>query len=126
MAIFGRNEIAEYFSKLAYVDKPEHEFLGKRVFNDITEFSEEANEDIVFAEANWPISSFLLKKGFLILPQINFTLDISETLEMIQKRMNPSKIRRIKGLLGAGYSFETTKDPKVLQSFYYEMYCHTC
>lgn len=120
--VFGRNETAEYFSKLIYVDSPKLEFLGERVFSDIPKFAEEATEDFVIVEANWALSSFLIDRGFLILPQINFALDITDPLEVIQNRMTTSKIRRIKKLQKAGYSCETTKDPAKLKSFYYDMY----
>jgi hypothetical protein len=120
--IFGRKEAAEYFSKLIYVDNPIPEFLGKRVTSDIPLFTEKATEDLVIVETNWALSSFLLGNGFLILPQINFTLDITDSLEEIQKRMTMGKIRRIKRLLKEGYSCVTTKDPAQLKKFYYEMY----
>ena len=120
--VFGREEAAEYFSKLIYVDSPKLEFLGKQVISDIPLFAEKATQDLVIVETNWALSSFLFSNGFLVLPQINFTLDITDSLEVIQKRMTMGKIRRIKRLLKEGYSCETTKDPAKLKSFYYEMY----
>jgi hypothetical protein len=120
--VFGRSEVAEYFSRLIYIDNPELEFLGKRAISDIPLFAEKATEDLVIVEMNWAFSSYLLGNRFFLLPQINFTLDITNSLEEITNRMTTSKIRRIKRLLGEGYSCEITKDPAKLQSFYYEMY----
>lgn len=120
--IFGRKESAEYFSKLIYIDEPKFEFLGKRALSDIPSFVDKATEDLIIVETNWFFSRFLLDNGFLILPQINFVLDITDSLETIQSRMASSKIRRINKLVKSSYTYEITKDPAKLQSFYYEMY----
>jgi hypothetical protein len=120
--VFGEKHSVPYFSKLIYVDEPKAEFLGKRTLGDIPSFAEKTTDDLTIVEADWSSSNFLLDNGFLILPQINFVLDITGSLESIQSRMANSKIRRINKVVKAGYSFEITKSPAKLRSFYYEMY----
>ena len=120
--IFGKKESAEYFSKLIYVDEPQIKFLGKRTFSDIPLFVEKVTGDLTIVESNWSFSRFLFNNGFLILPQINFALDITDSLEIIQSRMASSKVRRINKIVKAGYTCEITKDPEKLRSFYYDMY----
>lgn len=120
--VFGREEAAEYLSKLIYADNLHHEFLGKRTVNEASLVAEEATKDLVIVETSWALSSFLLASGFLVLPQLNFTLDITGSLEELQKSMAMSKIRRIKRVLKADFSWTTTRDPAELQAFYYEMY----
>jgi len=120
--VFGGKQSVAYFSKLIYVDEPKVEFLGKRTLGDISSFAEKTTDDLTIVEADWSSSNFLLDSGFLVLPQINFVLDITGSLETIQSRMAGSKIRRIKKVVKAGYSFEITKSPAKLRLFYYEMY----
>lgn len=120
--VFGGEQSVAYFSKLIYADEPKVEFLGKRTLVDIPSFGEKTTDDLTIVEADWSSSNFLLDSGFFILPQINFVLDITGSLETIQSRMAGSKIRRIDKVVKAGYSFEITKSPAKLRSFYYEMY----
>jgi hypothetical protein len=120
--VFGEKQSVAYFSKLIYVDEPKVEFLGKRTLSNISSFAEKTTDDLAIVEVDWSSSNFLLNSGFLILPQINFVLDITGSLETIQSRMAGSKIRRINKVVKAGYSFEITKSPAKLRLFYYEMY----
>jgi hypothetical protein len=120
--VFGRRETSEYFSKLVYLDEPMPEFLGRRNFSNIPSFLEDAAEDVVIVETDWSFLGFLRDNGFLVLPQINFALDITGSWETIQGRMARSKVRRMSGVVEAGYTFEITKDLEKLRSFYHEMY----
>jgi hypothetical protein len=120
--VFGGKPSVAYYSKLIYADEPKVEFLGKRTLSDICSFAGKTTDDLTIVEADWSSSNFLLNSGFLILPQINFVLDITGSLETIRSRMAASKIRRIDKVVNAGYSFEITKNPVKLRLFYYEMY----
>ena len=108
--VFGRRETSEYFSKLVYLDEPMPEFLGRLTFSDIPSSLEDATEDIVIVETDWSFLGFLRDNGFLVLPQINFALDITGSWETIRGRLARSKVRRMSRVVEAGYTFEITKD----------------
>ena len=120
--VFARKEYAAYVSKLIYVEEPKIKFLGNLAFSDIRSLAENTTHDLILIEANESFSGFLLDNGFFVLPQINFTLDISDSMAAILSRVDRAKRRHIRRLVQATYTYEITKDPVKLRSFYYEMY----
>ena len=120
--VFAEKEIAEYFSKLIYAKEPMIKFLGKRFLSDIPSLTEKAEHDLTIVETNRSFSHFLFDNGFFALPQINFVLDIKNPIEAIFSKFSRSKIRYTHKIIQLGYTYETTRDPAKLRSFYYEMY----
>jgi hypothetical protein len=120
--VCARKEIAEYFTELVYEASPKIEFLGNRTLSEIPLIGAKFAVDLVLLETNWFLSRFLMDNGFLILPQMNFVMDITDSMEAIRRRLPRSRVRRIKRVERAGFSWEVTKDPEKVKSFYYEMY----
>ena len=120
--VFAEKEIAEYFSKLIYAKEPIIKFLGKRFLSDIPSLTENAEHDLTIVEAHRLFSHFLFDNGFFALPQINFLLDIRDPLETILRKFDRTKLSYTRKIVQLGYTYETTKDPAKLWSFYYEMY----
>ena len=78
--------------------------------------------DIVFLAANNVFSDFFLSKNFFVLPQLNFILDMSGSLELTLSRMDPSKRRLLHKIEKRAYSYEITNDIEKLKMFYNKMY----
>jgi len=68
------------------------------------------------------LSKFLSEQDFIILPEINFTLDISSPSEQVFARMSKLRRRSIKAIKKLDYSYEITREPQKLDFFYYKMY----
>jgi len=120
--MLGQKETVAFFSKLVYATKPTIRFLGKRTFSNIASSAEKLKVDSTVIETSWFFSRFLHDNGFFTSPRIDFVLDINDSLENIQKRMAEGKRRRIRKLVKDGFTFEITKDPVKVKSFYNEIY----
>jgi hypothetical protein len=120
--ILGRRKSATYFSKLLYRCKPKTELLGKRTLSNIASSIDKSERGLAIIESNYFFSRFLRENGFFVMPRIDFTLDLNISLENIQKRMSEGKRKRIRKIVKTGYTFEITKDPAKVQTFYHEMY----
>jgi len=120
--VFAVRELAEYFSKLIYAEEPEIKLLGKTTYQDIPLVIANSNPDIALVNASGIFSEFLLSNRFFILPYIDFTLDVSDSLDSILAGISRKKRKRIREIEKLGYTYEITKDSEKLKSFYNEMY----
>jgi hypothetical protein len=120
--VVGSKVSVEYFSKLFYVDGSKVEFLGKLSFDKVASSVGGAKADLTIVETSGVFSRFLHDKGFFLAPRVDFVLNIVDSLENIQNRVAEGKRRKLKQVAKAGYTFEVTKDPSKLKSFYYDIY----
>jgi len=88
----------------------------------VVSYAEKLCVDLTVVESNWFFSRFLGDNGFFVSPRLDFVLDITESLEFIQKRIDEGKLRRLRQVAEAGYTFEVTRDLAKLDAFYNELY----
>lgn len=119
--IFAKKEIAHYFSKF-YTEEPIIKDLGKTNFNKVSTIIEEKKPDIAFAAANRSLSDFFLTNSLILLPQLEFCLDISMSWDSIYSGMHRGKLRSIRKIQADNYSYEITRDHEKLRWFYNELY----
>lgn len=121
--IFGREEFLHYFSRLVFSEEPTVHTLEKKTYSDIRSVIKATKPDIVLVETDKIFSEFL-SKDFLILPIINFSLDISASWDAIYARLTHKREtrRRIRKIEKLGYTYEITNEPEKLDLFYHEMY----
>jgi hypothetical protein len=117
----GYENIVHYMSNLAYSEKPQITALGRVNYQRIPSIIVSINPDIVFAEFNEIFTDFF-SKTFLILPRINFTLDISPPLETIIARMRRIRKRSIRKIEKFPYTFEVTRNLDKFNFFYHKIY----
>jgi len=120
--VFASTELAEYFSKLSYAEEPKIKFLGKKTYHDISSIVKSLNPDVVFVEGNQRFSQFLFSNEFFVLPLINFTLDISDSWDVICSRMHRNKRNLFRKIKNRGFTYEITTDFEKFKLFYHEMY----
>jgi len=120
--LFGDEKMAYYLSKLLYSRDPTIQALGEKPISKISSIIADARADIVLVHAHTIFSGFLSRKGFLILPIVRQTLDISGSWDAFYRRLSRGRRRDILKIKRLGYTFETTNEPKRLSFFYYKMY----
>lgn len=119
--IFAKKEIAHYFSKF-FSEEPIIQDLGETTFNKASAIIAEKKPDVVFAAANRILSNFFLASSLVLLPQIDFCLDISASWDSIYSVIHNGKLRSIRKIQADNYSYEITRDYEKLRWFYHEMY----
>lgn len=110
-----------YMSKLAYSEEPQVTNLGTTTYHKIPSIIADRKPDIVFAEFNGVFSDFF-SRTFLILPRVNFSLDISPPWETVIARMRRLRRRNIRKIEGLSYVYEVTRDSDKFGFFYENMY----
>src|SRR3989304_2968603 len=120
--VVGDVEFAHYFAKLVYRGNPRIQALMKKVRWSISSITTQVKADLVVVRACATLSKFLSEQDFIILPEINFTLDISSPSEQVFARMSKLRRRSIKAIKKLDYSYEITREPQKLDFFYYKMY----
>lgn len=119
--VFAKKEIAHYFSRF-YSEEPDIQDLGKTNFHKASAIIEEKKPDIVFAAANRILSNFFLDTSHILLPQVDFCLDISGSWDSIYANIHRGKQKSIRKIQAANYSYEISNDHEKLHWFYNEMY----
>ena len=119
--IFGRNESLHYLIDLIYSESHQIKDIGRTTLENINSISEQTDSDIVLAEFDTIFSSEL-SKHFLILPHLNFILDITPSLDILISNMNRLRRRSIKKIQNSKYTYEYTNDIKKFDFFYDQMY----
>jgi hypothetical protein len=120
--VFGPQETAHLFSKISFSQRSELRDLGNVLLNNIPATVSKIKPDMVFLAANSVFSDFFLSKNFFVLPQLNFILDISGSVESTLSRMDQSKRRLLHKIEKLAYSYEITYDIEKLKMFYNKMY----
>jgi len=120
--VFGGKEIAHYFSQLSYGCESKIEHVGRTTFNDISSIAQGKNTDIALVDADKVFAQFLLSKNYLVLPYVDFVLDISGSFEQIVSRMNRNRRRIFQRIEELNYSYENTQDLEKGRFFYHNMY----
>lgn len=120
--VFANYEnIVHYISKLTYSAEPQITPLGRVTYKDISSIIANKKPDIVFAEFD-DVFKEVFSKTFLILPRVNFSLDISPPVEAIIARMMRIRRRSIQKIEQLPYSYEVTKSLDKLKYFYDKIY----
>jgi hypothetical protein len=79
--------------------------------------------DIVAIRVERPLSARYSKRNFLLLPNVNFTLDLRKPIEQTIQRMSRRRRRDFKKIEASGYTYEIhQKSSEVLDFFYWKMY----
>ena len=120
--IIGDFEFAHYFANLVYSKNRKIQALKKIAYRNISSIIDQAKAEVIIGQGNWLLSRLLSREGFLILPKIDFTLDISSSWEKIFARMSRLRRRNIRTIEKHEYSYEITKEPYELELFYSKMY----
>lgn len=120
--LFGDEKLAYYFSKLVYSGDPKIRFLGKTTYSNIPHIITDTKADIVLVRTHTVFSGFLSRKGFLILPMIRQTQDISGSWDAFLARLSRGRRRDIRAIEKLGYTYDITREPKRFSFFYYKMY----
>lgn len=113
--------IVHYVAKLAYSEEPQITPLGRVTHQDISSIIADKKPDMVFAEVDDVFKGFF-SKTFLILPRVNFSLDISPPVETILARMKRVRRRNIHKIKKLDYTYEVTRSLDKLKYFYDEIY----
>jgi hypothetical protein len=120
--IVGDVEFAHYFANLVYSENHKIQALMKTAYCNISSIINQAKVDVIVVRADTTLSKFLSREGFLILPEINFAIDISSPFEKIFARMSRLRRRNINTIKKLKYSYKITREPQKLNIFYYKMY----
>ena len=107
-SVFAEKSTMHYFSQLSYDQEPEYRFAGPTAYSQVLDVARRTNADVVFIETNRIFSKFLISKGFIVLPSIDFVLDITGSLDSINSRMNRNKKRILRKIDELEYDYETT------------------
>lgn len=114
--------IANYVSDLAYSQERQVQDMGRVTYHELSSIVANTKPDMVFAELEAIFLDFFSKKEFLILPRINFSLDISSPLELIRERTMRVRRRNIQKIERFPYTYEVTNDLEKLNLFYNRIY----
>ena len=120
--VFAHREIAHYFSKISLYGNLQPRYMGRVRLDDVPSIIAKTAPDVAFLSASRVFSEFLIQRGFVLLPYVNFSLDISGPWDSIYSRMHRGKRKEIRRVEKLGYSYETTREYEKLKMFYYEMY----
>jgi hypothetical protein len=122
LLVFGDYEnIVHYISKFAFSEEPKTELLGRVTYHNMLSVINRIEPDLVFGEFPRVVRS-LISQSFLVLPRVNFSLDISLPMERILGNMNSLRRRSIRKIEASSFVYEATKDPAKLVQFYQDIY----
>lgn len=96
--------------------------VGRKSFSSIFSFIEKMKVDFCLINAEKTLVPILCKKGFLILPKLDFILDVTKSWNQIFESLSRRRRRDIKTISKLPYSYEISKSYKELAYFYYKMY----
>jgi hypothetical protein len=113
--------VVNYISKFAFSEEPKTENLGRVTYHNMLSLVNRIKPDLVFGEFPGVIRS-LISQSFLVLPRVNFFLDISLPMEQILGNMITLRRRSIRKIEASSFVYEATKDPEKLTQFYQEIY----
>lgn len=118
---FGDVQFSHYFANLVYSDDYEIKALAKATYYDIPKIINHTDADIILVQADGALSRFLSRLGFLILPKICFTLNVSAS-ERLFARVSRLRRRNISMIKKQGFTYEITREPEKLDFFYSSFY----
>ena len=113
---------AYLFSQIAFTDEPKPELIGKTKLRDFEQILLDLDSDVTFVYENILYADFLSSKNFFVIPNIDFTMQISDPWETIIQRMCRTKRKKMRQMDKLGYEYEITKDLKKLRMFYDDLY----
>ena len=122
LLVFSNYEnIVHYISKLAFSEEPKIELLKRVSYHNMLSVESRVKPDLIFGEFPGTICSFL-SQSFLVLPRVNFSLDISRPIEQILGNMMQLRRRSFRKIEVNSYVYESTKDPADFKQFYQNIY----
>lgn len=120
--VFSNYEnIVHYLSKFAFSNEQQITRLGRVTYHNMFSVITEHKPDLVLGQFAGVLSKFL-SKSFLVLPSVNFSLDISRPTEEIVANMMYLRRRSIRKIEDSQYVYEVTKNPKEFEDFYRDIY----
>jgi hypothetical protein len=96
--------------------------VGTDKMLDFDSVVQDLNPDVAFVFDNRIFADLFHLKNFFIMPNIDFSLDITGSWELIIQRMCRTKRKMMRQIEKLGYECEITKESEKLKIFYYDMY----
>lgn len=118
---FGNKISLLYITNLLFQGEPNKKHIGKTFFWKIDKFVRQYSNEIsmVFISTDRFFQKFLRKKSFIVIPGwVDMTLQISDSLEKIEKRFKKSAKEDIRVIKKFGYAYEITNDENKFDMFF--------
>lgn len=121
----GDENLFPYISSILFSEEPK---IEKKINIHLWNYKKRidqihSNIDAVFIKSDRFYSGFFEKQGYTVIPKlITTTLEISEPLENIYKKLSKGVKEDIKKNKRYGYTYEISQDKDKLKMFYYKMY----
>jgi len=123
MLYVGTRSSAHQFASLIYAQISEFLPASSILLHEINVFSVISAPEIVAVRVPRPLIREFLKQGYLLLPNVNFILDMRVSTDDIMKRMSRRRRRDIKKVNTLNYSYAICRDSdKDFDFFYNKMY----
>jgi hypothetical protein len=121
---FADNERANYFCKMAYDENPHNTDLGRSTYKRFEALIQRFKPDIVFVDTHRVFSDFLFKNGFFVLPYLQSSIDISDSIDSVTQRVGKTRTikKKMRWLSKIKLTCRISRDPAELKDFYYSMY----
>lgn len=123
MLYFGTKNSAHQLASLIYAQINEFLPAGSMLRYETNAVSLMNTAEIVAFEVQRPFVQEFSERGYLLLPNVNFTLDMRFSFDDITKRMSRRRRRDIKKIKTLNYSYAISKArDEDFNFFYYRMY----
>lgn len=124
MLHFGSEGSAHQFASLVYAEINEFLPIGyARTFREVDSLSAMNTPEITAVRIQHPFVREFVKQGYMLLPNVNFTLDMNASMDDIRKRMSRRRRRDIKKIGTFKYSYTICRnDDRDFDLFYFRMY----
>jgi hypothetical protein len=120
---FGSKSSAHQLASLIYGQINEFLPVGGVLLHGVSALSAISTPEIIAIRVRRPFIREFLKQGYLLLPNVNFTLDMRVSMDDIIKRMSRRRRRDIKKINTLNYSYVICrKSDKDFDFFYHKMY----
>jgi len=112
---------ANYFAYIVFFQIERLEYFGEFLYRQVNP-SDFKNAEIIVVDANIETTQKLLEQGFLLLPQVNFSLDLTCSIYDLTKRSRRRR-RSIKKIKNLNYSYVICRNnEKDFDFYYWKMY----
>jgi hypothetical protein len=123
--LFGKGSSLQYITDRLFFEEPEITPLSNifiwNIRNTLSHVPPDV--DLIIIETDRFFSKFLLKKGFITIPEMLSTrLDISAPLDEICNKFTNSAKKDIQRIKKQGYTYEITTNPNKMNFFYEHIY----
>ena len=119
----GSEHSLHQLSSMLFSPSVEVTYVGEFSFRHLDSAISQIPSDIIAIRVKKPLISRYLKTDFLLLPTVNFVLDLRKPIEEIIRQMSRRRRRDLRKIEESGYTYEVyRRSSEVLDFFYYKMY----